>query len=86
LKEISKTSTKQCLFRFIVFVFNYLDLASTLSLSFVLQGELNKMSSETVPVENGNQTDGKEAIDKTGTANAKHHLLLLQVNSRPGIS
>jgi len=64
-----------------VFVFNYLDLTFTLSLSFVLQGELNKLSSE-----NGNQTDVKKASDKTGTANTKHHLLLLQVNTESGIS
>lgn len=61
--------------------FNYLDLAFTHSLSFVLQGELNKLSSENGSVENGNQTDVNKAIDKTGTTNTKHHLLLLQVNS-----
>jgi len=55
-------------------------------MSFVLQGELNKLSSENGSVENGNQTEVNKAIDKTGTTNTKHHLLLLQVNSRPGIS
>ncbi|BAT79327.1 hypothetical protein LR48_Vigan04g150900 [Vigna angularis] len=44
-----------------------------------LKGELNKLSSENGPVENGNQTDGNKAIDKTGTTNTKHHLLLLQL-------
>ncbi|WVZ19761.1 hypothetical protein V8G54_007083, partial [Vigna mungo] len=44
-----------------------------------LKGELNKLSSENGPVENGNQTDVNKAIDKTGTTNTKHHLLLLQL-------
>ncbi|ESW09930.1 hypothetical protein PHAVU_009G167900 [Phaseolus vulgaris] len=43
-------------------------------LATALKGELNKLSSE-----NGNQTDVKKASDKTGTANTKHHLLLLQL-------
>ncbi|QCE14279.1 probable aspartyl aminopeptidase [Vigna unguiculata] len=44
-----------------------------------LKGELNKLSSENGSVENGNQTEVNKAIDKTGTTNTKHHLLLLQL-------
>lgn len=48
-------------------------------LRFILQAELNKAAADNDSIENGPQNDGKNENDKTGSKNAKHHSLLLQV-------
>jgi hypothetical protein len=58
-----------------VFLFNGLDLAFINSLNFVVQAEANKVSSESNSVESGSKEN-----DKTGSSNAKHHPILLQVH------
>ncbi|XP_058787149.1 probable aspartyl aminopeptidase [Vicia villosa] len=44
-----------------------------------LKAEVNKVSSENGSVESGKQNDGKNEKDKTGSSNAKHHPILLQL-------
>ena len=63
-----------------MFLFNGLDLAFIHSLKFGVQAEVNKVPSENGSVESGKQNDGKKENDKTGSSNAKHHPILLQVN------
>ncbi|KAL5079246.1 hypothetical protein RYX36_007667, partial [Vicia faba] len=45
-----------------------------------LKAEVNKVSSENGSVESGKQNDGRKENDKTGSSNAKHHPIPLQVN------
>ncbi|XP_028791682.1 probable aspartyl aminopeptidase isoform X2 [Neltuma alba] len=47
-------------------------------LATLVKAELNKAVGDNDSTENGPQNDGKEANDKTGSKNAKHHSLLLQ--------
>ncbi|KAL5076498.1 hypothetical protein RYX36_015482 [Vicia faba] len=44
-----------------------------------LKAEVNKVPSENGSVESGKQNDGKKENDKTGSSNAKHHPILLQL-------
>ncbi|XP_028791681.1 probable aspartyl aminopeptidase isoform X1 [Neltuma alba] len=48
-------------------------------LATLVKAELNKAVGDNDSTENGPQNDGKEANDKTGSKNAKHHSLLLQL-------
>lgn len=49
------------------------------SMSFFLQAELNKATTENSSVESGLQNDVKRSSEKTGSNNGKHHSVLLQV-------
>ncbi|KAI9100745.1 hypothetical protein K1719_024107 [Acacia pycnantha] len=48
-------------------------------LATLVKAEFNKAAADNDSIENGPQNDGKKENDKTGSKNAKHHSLLLQL-------